>query len=65
MLPETNGIDLAQRLRTRGFDETPMIAISASSTMIRQATACGLFQAAIPKPFDLDDVLDVVSQHVA
>jgi CheY-like chemotaxis protein len=65
MLPNITGIELARRLRTRGFGETPMIAISASNRMIQAATASGLFQAAIPKPFDLDEILDLVSRHVA
>lgn len=60
MLPGTNGIDVARGLRSIDFEDTPMIAMSASMTMVRSAQASGLFAAAIPKPFDLDEMVTLV-----
>src|SRR4051794_20069515 len=43
MLPGTSGIDLARDLRHRGYAVTPMIAMSASGSMIERASESGLF----------------------
>jgi CheY-like chemotaxis protein len=64
MLPGENGIDLARRLRARGFTSTPMIAMSASRFMTRCAAESGLFQETLYKPFDLDTLIDAVERHV-
>jgi CheY-like chemotaxis protein len=64
MLPALTGIELAQQLRTAGFRQTPMIAMSASPTMLHAAEESQLFHAALPKPFDLDALLDAVDQYV-
>jgi CheY-like chemotaxis protein len=64
MLPEISGIELARGLRADGFPRTPMIAISASETMIASARRTGLFQEALSKPFDLDQLVDAVERHV-
>lgn len=65
MLPDMDGIALARCLRTEGFQETPMIAMSASNEMVRAAKQSGLFQDAIAKPFDIDNILDTVGRLVA
>lgn len=54
MLPGTSGIEVAQALRADLFVHTPMIAMSASTTMLRVARNSGLFQRVVHKPFDLD-----------
>lgn len=58
-LPGINGIDLARRLRLV-FSATPMIAMSASPSLLNAAQKSGLFQATLPKPFDVLDLLDTV-----
>jgi DNA-binding NtrC family response regulator len=62
MLQGKSGIEVAQELRERSFDRTPMVAMSASKTMIQFAMTSGLFQAAIEKPFDLDALLNLVKR---
>jgi DNA-binding response OmpR family regulator len=64
MLPEENGIRLAEELRAHAFDSVPMIAMSASSDMVRAAWASGLFQDTLSKPFDLDQVEKIVERHI-
>jgi CheY-like chemotaxis protein len=64
MLPGMTGIELAQHLRSDGFGETPMIAMSASATMLHRAEESQLFHDALPKPFDLDALLDAVDQQL-
>jgi two-component system, OmpR family, response regulator len=63
MLPSMSGIDLAHRLRRDGFAETPMIAMSASPTMLDRAHESALFHGYLGKPFDLDTLLRTVEQH--
>jgi CheY-like chemotaxis protein len=65
MLPEMNGIALAGRLRNEGFEHTPKIAMSASHDMIRLAQESKLFDATLDKPFDIDQLLDCIEQHLA
>lgn len=65
MLPDMNGIALAARLKDEGFSETPKIAMSASRDMLQVADESNLFDAAIPKPFEIDDLLAAVELHVA
>ena len=64
MLPGSNGIELAQHLRGRGFVDTPMIAMSASRAMTRAASKSGLFQETIYKPFDVATVLGCIERYV-
>lgn len=63
MLPGSSGIEVAQDLRRRGFTQTPMIAISASRLMRRTADDSALFQATLPKPFDVEAILDTIERH--
>jgi CheY-like chemotaxis protein len=65
MLPEMSGIELARRLEEIGHAQTPKIAISASEQGVREARRSGLFDGVLPKPFDINDVLTVVQQHLS
>jgi CheY-like chemotaxis protein len=64
MLPGRTGIELAEHLRSAGYTDTPMIAMSASRAMTRYASESGLFQETIYKPFDLSALLQCVERHV-
>jgi len=48
-----------------GVSQTPMIAMSASSFMVRTAKATGLFQETISKPFDVGEFLATVERCLA
>src|SRR5947209_11169744 len=65
MLPEMSGIDLARKLRDSRFKSASIIAISASSVMLRLAVESGLFDATMQKPFDIDDLLGSVKNFAA
>ncbi len=65
MLPGMTGIDLARRLRSCGYGVEPMIAMSASTRMLADASESGLFQEIISKPFDLTTLLDAIERHTA
>ena len=60
-----DGIALAQRLRADGHPDTPMIAMSTSDRMLCRACHSGLFQDILPKPFDVDMLLDMIAGHVS
>ena len=64
MLPGMDGIMLAWRLRSNGLPDMPMIAISASLSMLKRASASGLFQDTLPKPFDIDVLLTSVERTI-
>jgi CheY-like chemotaxis protein len=63
MMPELSGIALAQQLRQDRFSDTPMIAMSASSSMLRAAEDSRLFQGTLPKPFELNLLLDLAERY--
>jgi CheY-like chemotaxis protein len=64
MLPEGSGIEVARMLRHAGYHGTPMIAMSASEMMLEQARNSGLFQAFLPKPFDVIELLETVTHQL-
>jgi CheY-like chemotaxis protein len=64
MLPGMSGIELTRRLRNQGMSGTPMVAMSASRSMLRAAEASHLFQDTIGKPFELDSVLECVEKNM-
>jgi two-component system OmpR family response regulator len=64
MLPTMSGIQLARSLREDGYKNTPMIAMSASPSMLQVADESALFQHSIGKPFDLDALLQAVERHL-
>lgn len=57
MMPEMDGQQVVAELRSRGID-VPVVLVSASRDLRRVAHELGL--PAVAKPFDLDDLLDVV-----
>ena len=65
MLPDQTGIEVAQRLRDHGYADTPMLAMSASSSMLTAARRSGLFQDYLPKPFDVGQLLTAVDRQLA
>lgn len=65
MLPDMDGITLAHRLQEAGFRNTPMVAMSASPSMLQLATDSHLFVRTLSKPFDIDALLGCVMQSVA
>jgi CheY-like chemotaxis protein len=64
MLPGMSGIELARKLRDREFADTPMIALSASASLLQAADASRLFQALVRKPFELDQLVRTVELHL-
>jgi DNA-binding response OmpR family regulator len=65
MLPGLNGIELAKDLRAHGYERTPMIAISASRSMLESAEESRLFQEMLRKPFDVMSLIDCVERYAA
>jgi len=65
MLPGTDGIDLAKKLREHGYADTPMIAMSASRSMLEVAAKSHLFQHMLTKPFNVSSLLDYVGRYAA
>ena len=64
MLPDETGIEVAQRLREHGYAETPMLAMSASTTLLADARRSGLFQGFLDKPFDVVELVDLVDRYM-
>jgi DNA-binding response OmpR family regulator len=64
MLPGTSGIDVAEELRADSAPETPIVAMSASSEMLRRARDSRLFTDSLAKPFDLDDLVACVEHYL-
>lgn len=65
MLPGMTGVELASRLRTSAYPDTPMIAMSASRLMLEVAYGSGSFHATIAKPFNLSTLLETVEDCLA
>jgi two-component system, OmpR family, response regulator MprA len=63
MLPGITGMGVLRHL-TRRTPRIPVLAISASRTALEAAAAAGA-RAALPKPFDLDQLLTLVAHHAA
>ncbi|MBV9278981.1 MAG: response regulator transcription factor [Chloroflexi bacterium] len=63
MLPDLDGVEVAQLLREQGFRSTPMIGMSASRVLTEQAARSGVFDEVFRKPFDLHMLLDRVRRH--
>jgi len=64
MLRGRTGIEVAQQLRREGYTHTPIIAMSASPTMLALARRSGMFQDEIDKPFDVDVVLHTIEHYL-
>ena len=65
MMPGMSGITLARLLRHEKFSDTPMIAMSASSSMLRAAEDSHLFQGMLPKPFELNSLLALAERYAS
>jgi CheY-like chemotaxis protein len=65
MLPGMSGIEVARTLRSGGFSQTPMVAMSASPKHVKAASQSGLFQHVLAKPFDVSTFLQHVEQYVS
>jgi DNA-binding response OmpR family regulator len=63
MLPDLSGAQVCAWLRQHGHGSTPMIAMSADNIQLRKIQRSGLFQDAIRKPFDLDELLFLVDAY--
>jgi CheY-like chemotaxis protein len=64
MLPDMDGIALARRLGYTRFATTPKIAMSASAQALAEAQESHRFHGFLGKPFDLDELLNTVEQHL-
>lgn len=65
MLPDMDGISLAQKLRHTRFAVTPKIAMSASGEALSKARESRHFHGFLGKPFDVDELLTHVEHHVS
>jgi len=65
MLPGASGIEVAEQLHSQGFEDVPMIAMSASDRMLKVAAGSNLFSAGIGKPFDLGELVPLVTRCIA
>ena len=65
MMPVMDGWQFVRECRKQAnLGRTPVIVLSASRNV--QETLCGLgVQAVVSKPFNLDDLLDLVASHAA
>jgi CheY-like chemotaxis protein len=64
MIPHLDGATLCQRVKTNPLTHAIIvILISASHRLEREARRCPA-DAILPKPFDLDDLVDLVKQHL-
>lgn len=65
MMPNVNGWDFLQRLKETGFlGRVPIIVISAHLRIDPQAVLQMGVSAILPKPFDLDELMDLI-EHLA
>lgn len=60
MLPDTSGSRVAAWLREHGHARTPMVAMSADHSQLLFARRSGVFDETMRKPFDVDELLDLV-----
>jgi DNA-binding response OmpR family regulator len=64
MMPRVDGLGFLHEYRRRhGVDTCPIYIMSAVSTAVEHARAAGV-AGAILKPFDLEEVLDLIAQVV-
>jgi CheY-like chemotaxis protein len=63
MLPRMDGAELLRQMRARGLT-VPVVAMSASHEALSRALAAGA-RATVPKPFDLDRLLQTLQHQMA
>jgi CheY-like chemotaxis protein len=62
MMPGMDGSAFrAEQRKRQDVADVPVIVVSAADRMLQQAEASGV-AATLPKPFDLDTLLDTISQ---
>jgi DNA-binding response OmpR family regulator len=61
-LPGLNGLEIVKAARIWGID-VPIVIVTANTRAIDALTATGV-SAILLKPFDLDDLLTCVAQHI-
>jgi two-component system chemotaxis response regulator CheY len=65
MMPIMDGWQFVRECRKRDIcDKTPVIILSAARNLDQAARELGA-QAVVSKPFNLDDLLDLVASHAA
>ena len=65
MMPIMDGWQFVRECRKyNGCDKTPVIVLSAARDLEKAVRDLGV-QAAVPKPFNLDDLLELVASHAA
>jgi CheY-like chemotaxis protein len=62
MLPHVDGLAVLQYLRQKAGASPPVIALSANRVLLRRALETGAM-AAVAKPFDVPELLDVIARH--
>jgi diguanylate cyclase (GGDEF)-like protein/PAS domain S-box-containing protein len=65
MLSGMSGIEVAEQLQKRGFEDAPMIAMSASDRMLHIAAGTDLFRAELVKPFEFSELLALCARLIA
>jgi len=63
MMPKMTGLELAETLRQDGFKEMPIILVSGAQGAIAR-TRRELFNAILDKPYDNQELLDLVAKLV-
>lgn len=59
-LPDTNGLELIDRIRRiKGYEQTPMVLMSAS---LSRENVTGPYLRYLRKPFDLDKLIQMVDE---
>lgn len=61
MLPLETGLAIAERLKSESCRDIPIIAMSASDSMLDSARARSCFDGWLPKPFSLATLLHYVA----
>lgn len=64
MLAAQSGIELAAELRDGPLANVPRLAMSASPFLLEIADESELFSAVIPKPVDVDALLELIASHM-
>jgi CheY-like chemotaxis protein len=63
MMPVIDGVSLCMKLKREHGIETPLITTSASGTLLEQSETYA--DATLPKPFELDALLQVIYMFIA
>lgn len=64
MMPSVDGLSLAVTLRrTPAIRNIPLIAMSASDSALALAERVGDFDAALTKPFETDELMELVERY--